>query len=72
MKYCKDKRMHRKRNKARRNLEKMLTHYSHNVIVLQLQITSYIHTFCKDKYGEYHPDVYIESYIIRVEDKLRG
>ncbi len=71
MKFMKDKRIHRKRNKARRNLEKMLNHYGHNNIVLQLQINSYIHNFCRTKYGEVFPDAYIESYITRVEDKMR-
>ncbi|KKM60954.1 hypothetical protein LCGC14_1536550 [marine sediment metagenome] len=66
-----DRRIQRKRNKAQRNLEKMLDYYSHNNVVLQLQITSYLRTFCRNKYGEIHPDIYIESYITKVENKMR-
>lgn len=71
MRFLKEIRIKRKRDKARRNLEKMLDYYSHNDIVLQLQITSYLHTFCKNKYGKIYPDTYIESYIKGIEDKLR-
>ena len=60
-----------KKKRAQRNLEKMYNHYSHNDIVLHLQINSYIHKFCRDKYGESHPDTYIESYITRLEDRVR-
>ena len=70
MKSLKEIRTERKRNKAQRNLEKMLNYYSHNNVVLQLQITSYLHSFCRNKYGEVHPDRYIEDYINRMEKKL--
>ena len=60
-----------KKKRAQRNLEKIYNHYSHNDIVLHLQINNYIHTFCRDRNGKSHPDVYIESYIIRLEDRVR-
>ncbi len=66
-----DRKIIRKRNKAQRNLEKMLNHYSHNNLVMQLQIGSYIHKFCKDKYGRINPDIYIQNYVERLEDKQR-
>ena len=66
-----ERRILHKKKKAQRNLEKMYNHYSHNNVVMQLQIGSYIHKFCRDQHGEVHPDAYIESYITRLEDKVR-
>lgn len=66
-----NRRIQHKKKKAQRNLEKMLNYYSHNSIVLQLQVTNYIHRFNKNDRGEINPDVYIRGYILRVEDKMR-
>lgn len=71
MKFTRDIRIQRKKHKAQRNLEKILKHYSHNDLVIHLQVGSYLHRFCKDAKEEIHPDAYIQSYLIRVEDKTR-
>lgn len=66
-----DRRIQHKRKKARRNLESKLTHYAHNKIVMQLGITSYLDSFCRDNKGEVHYDTYIQNYVERYKDKMR-
>ena len=67
MKSIRERKFERRRNKARRNLEKLLVHYAHNDLVIHLQVTSYCNKFCKDSHGEVHPDIYIENYMERVK-----
>ncbi len=71
MRTCREVRHRRKKNKAQRSLEKLMNHYSHNDLIMHLQIGSYLRMYCKDRDGVVTPDAYIQGYTDRFEKKMR-